>query len=251
MKKIAYCLYGQPRIYEYGFATINKLVEKYKNKYEFDFFFHANYDESLNGTYYKHSGYRHIENNDLLVKESTINDLIKLYKPKKFHYNIINSFDTDYIVNSKMYNNTPNKDKLNLYNFLSNLYSKYSVKQLLCEYDYNYDIVISSRFDILNEITLDLDKIEKDKLYCNYVSPQKYIADNIIITDYNIYCNYSNAFINLNNIINNDIIRDKIENYGCNYSFVIEPIVTSNIIYYYSNNYKSIITFVNEIPNFY
>ena len=67
MKKIAYCLYGQPRNYKDGFKVIHNLIEKYKNEYEFDFFFHTWFDSTMISNYYDVSSYRHISSDLILI----------------------------------------------------------------------------------------------------------------------------------------------------------------------------------------
>ena len=45
-EKIAFCLYGQPRIYKTGYQIYKKLMDD-NPQYDFDIFFHAWFDENI------------------------------------------------------------------------------------------------------------------------------------------------------------------------------------------------------------
>ena len=231
--KIAWCLFGQPRLYKNGFINILNFINKYPD-IQFDFFFHCWFDEKEIGNYYDHS-YRNPSRDELLIKPNTDIELLNLYKPKKYLFEKSKTFNTNPIQNSKIHQSTKAHEQKNYNNVLSNFYSKYTVNNLLQEYINNnnekYDLVISTRFDYLNNIVVDIKNINQNKLNIVHTNEQRIILnDSYIITNPNLFDIYSKAFINLSNIINNiDILNE-----GTKYettNFVPESLLTLNLIY--------------------
>lgn len=254
MKKIAYCLYGQPRNYEDGAIIINDLIQKYKGIYEFDFFFHTWFDPELINTYYSASAHRYINKESLLIKENTIQELIAIYNPKSYEYEKPMIFDTMYIQKSKMFLSTRPHDQININNTLSNLYSKYKLGCIFEKYMKNknseYEFVITSRFDITKTITIDLTTINPLKIYNMNVLPRIHLCDHILICGCELFQKYSNAYNNIENIMNNQRIQQIVDYIGAGYCFVIESIITCNMIYYYDGGIINSIVFTKDIPNF-
>jgi hypothetical protein len=232
--KVAWCLYGQPRLYNKGFENISKFINKY-NDIEFEFFIHCWWDKSDVGDYYKHS-YRNPSSEELLIRSNTDIDIINLYQPKKYLFEKSRFFKTNFINNSLMESYTKDYERLNYNNALSNLYSKYKVNDLLQNYINNnnvkYDLVISTRFDYLNDIIFDIKNVTFDKFYIvNNNESRLVINDSFIITNNNFFNIYSKTFINLNDIINNSEIMPKTLDLIHCFNFVPETILISNLIY--------------------
>lgn len=249
--KIAICLYGQPRLYKEGYDVIKDFME-YNDDCVFDLFFHTWYSENLVGQYYKCAPWRNINQQDLLIQANTIPNLIDLYKPKKFMYEPPKIFDANYI-NSQVYLNSSEIFKQNANNTLSALYSRQCVSCLLQNYSDNvgekYDIVISIRFDFLNKLNFKLNTMKNNKINGMNVLPRLYLADHIVITDFDNFIKYSNAFNNLDKIFINLEYKKYLEDIQCGYNFINESFTTANLLIYY-NNLQDIIHMNSDIPNF-
>lgn len=253
--KVAYCLYGQPRRIHDGFKSINDLVEKFKDTHEFDFFFHTWYDPNLVGKHYISSNYRHISQSELLVNENTINDLVRLYSPKKYEYEPPiqfyqdENFDKSDIMNSS---NRSDVTDVRKNNTLCYLYTNFKVKELLNAYcnetGTKYSFIISSRFDFLNNINIDLNIVNPQKIYAMPVGNRLYICSNLVICGPEIYNNFANAFININQIMNNVSCKQIAQEIGCGFCFVSEAAMTCNLILFY--NIKDVLVTHPGIPDF-
>jgi hypothetical protein len=106
-----------------------------------------------------------------------------------------------------------------------------------------------------NEINIDLNTIKPDYLYTRkdniFGIGRIYISDNLIIGDPNIYNNYSDAFINIEKIINNERVREITESIDCGFNFAVENVMTNNLILYYDYEINNKIVLHDDIPNFY
>ena len=122
------------------------------------------------------------------------------------------------------------------------------VKELFKKYyvdnNIDYKFIISSRFDYFSKITdyfskitINLNTIESDKLYCVNVLPRMYIYDI-----------YSNAYKNVDKMINNHYCKEVLNNIKCGFNFVPESIMTANIVLH-CKNVKDILFFSNDIPD--
>jgi hypothetical protein len=249
--KIAICLYGQPRLYKEGYSVIKDFME-HNDDCVFDFFFHTWYSESLVGQHYQCAPWRNIKQEDLLIKENTITNLIDLYKPKKFMYEPPKIFDANNYINSEIYINSSEIFKQNANNTLSALYSRNCVSCLLQSYVDNiekYDIVISIRFDFLNKLNFKLKTMQNNKINVMNVLPRLYIADNMVITNFDNFIKYSNAFNNLDKIFVNIEYKKYLEDIQCGYNFINESLTTANLLIYY-NDLRDVICMNSYVPNF-
>lgn len=250
--KIAICLYGQPRLYKQGYNIIREFIN-YNGEYNFDIFFHTWYDEKMIGQYYQCSPWRNIPQNELLIENNLIDNMIELYKPKKYLFESPKIFDMTDIKFTKIYNQSSEQLKTNANNTLSCIYSKYQISKILEEYvnqtNIRYDYVISIRFDFLNKLNFKIEEMQNNKINVMNVSPRLYIADNFIITNYNLFIQYSNAYVNLDKILKNNDYETYLNNIGCGYNFNSEVLVTVNLLIYYDDLYE-IICQHNKIPNF-
>jgi hypothetical protein len=247
--KIAICFSGQPRNYETGKLVIDNLI-KLNSNCEFDFFYHL-WHSTLDGIYYKPSTYRNIDSAQLLIKQETPDIINTYYKPKKYIIENPIIFETDYIKNSLMGKTLSQIEINNIDNAMSNIYSKYksslTLKNYVDENNVHYDFVLQIRFDFVNNINLNFNNLDKNKIYTACMS-RKYINDNIVIANYENFLLYSKSYENINEIINNENIKEKSFNFiGC-FGFVPEILLTCNLIYY--DLYDKIETNNGDIPNF-
>jgi hypothetical protein len=256
-KKIAICLYGQPRLYKNGYNTIKEFINMNK-KHTFDIFFHTWYDENLVGEYYKCGPWRNIPKNELLIESDVINNLINLYKPKDYEYETPIDFDLDIYSKTKMYLSDSKTNQDNINNTLSCMYSKYKVSKILEKYvndnNVTYDNVISIRFDFLNKMNFLIEDMKHNVINCMDVNnmnvkPRLYIPYNLIVTNYDLFIKYSSVYSNLLKIMDNDEIQEYIDSIGCGFRVVNESLLTANLKLYFDNLYE-IIYYNNKIPNF-
>jgi len=239
MAKIAYCLYGQPRNFAEGYKNIEKFVEKY----EVDFYYHT-WTLSKENSYYSHSEYRNIKNEDLKSDKNIKNNLNLLYNPKAYVFNETTYFDftkDDNFLNSIVYLNTLDKNKgERISHTLSNFYSKQQVRNLL--YDtiqkeqISYDFVIICRFDFLNEINFDLTNINKDKIYVSDIHRPRFIfSDAILLLNVENFLKLFDLYNNLPNLINNSEINSIVNSYDEHFVFVAESLLLANYLYNFKN----------------
>jgi hypothetical protein len=251
--KIAICFYGQPRLFKQGFEIIKNFIDC-NNEHSFDIFFHTWYDKNLVGQHYQCSPWRNIPQSQLLIDNNLIDNLIELYKPKKYLYESPITFDLTNIKNSKMYNESSDVIKTCTNNTISCIYSKYQVSKLLQDYitetDEKYEIVISIRFDILKKLDFKIEEMLNQKINTMNVLSRLYISDHIIITNYELFLQYSNTYENLDNILENINYKKYLDDIKCGYQFVVETLVTANLLIYHSNLYD-IIYLNDKIPCFY
>lgn len=153
--------------------------------------------------------------------DNVINDLINIYKPKLFKFEkSIDKFEIpDKILNSSVYKNSHEMLKSNINNTLSQCYSRNMVRNLLSEYvnktNKNYDMIVTSRFDFVNQINFQLQNIDKTKVYVsNFHYPKKRIADNFIILPQSTYLKWFDIFDNIENIINDREVELKMNQIG-------------------------------------
>uniref|UniRef100_A0A6C0DQ94 Uncharacterized protein n=1 Tax=viral metagenome TaxID=1070528 RepID=A0A6C0DQ94_9ZZZZ len=247
MLKIAYCLYGQPRNLEDGYNIISKFVENYN----VDFYYHTwtlNHENEV----YSHSNYRNIKIEEIKYDHDIINKINLLYKPKKYISELSKYFDYKNFENSLIFNNLECKDTNRISNTFSNFYSKQKVRDLLNETlekeKINYDLVIISRFDMLKEINIDLNLLDKNKIYVSNIHNPRYIfSDAILIMNVDNFLNLMNAYNNLENLMSNNSLNDLINSYNEKLVFAPENILFANYLYYFKN-FKDI-EYI-DLPNF-
>jgi hypothetical protein len=235
MVKIAYCLYGQPRNYLEGSKNIKKLVDKY----DVDFYYHTWTLSNENETYVT-SEYRNISVDDLKYDKDIINKINLLYKPKAYLHENSRFFtiDSDNIA----YSNTPdaNRKDFRISNTLSRFYSNQQVRNLLYDTIKNeqikYDFVITSRFDFLKEININLDDIDNEKIYVGNIHLPRYIfPDAILLLNVDIFFKLFNLYDNLPNLINNKEVSSLVESYNESLMIVPESLLFCNYLYYFKD----------------
>ncbi len=256
-KKAAICLYGQPRLYNKGYNYISKFIEENSKEYDIDIFIHTWWDTSVVGSYYKCSPWRNIQESDLIIDKDTINNLQKIYKPKVLLSEIPKTFNNDIakLENTELFKNTPQNLQNNINNYISNLYSKYKVCMLFQDYCKNnnteYDIIISSRFDILLDMNIKLDELISNKIYAYKVN-RFHLADHFIVfTNSDLFINYSNTYNNIGKINSSDECKLLSHNLNIDFKFNIEELITLNLGLYYSfETIINMVIFSDKINNF-
>jgi hypothetical protein len=254
--KIAFCFYGQPRLFRKGFENIREFC-RLNSDHEFDFFFHTWYDEIFVGKYYECSKFRNINPSELLIEKNLKEEIINLYSPKSYLFESPKIFDLESIKKSKLYELSNERVKLSIQNTLSNVYSKYTVSNILenfCNsYNIKYDLVISIRFDFLNKLDFIISKdINLNTINCVYCIDNLhriYVNDCIVVSNYINYIYYSKAYINIEKIINNEKFINYLKEIGCGNDFCPETIMTSNLFFYY-DDIKKIIYYNKSLKNF-
>jgi hypothetical protein len=98
------------------------------------------------------------------------------------------------------------KKKENMKNIVSQFYSRNRVRDTLETYikttNKQYDFVISTRFDFVAPITLDLHSLKPNILYTSNVNgTRQFIPDFFVISNVNDFLNFHNVYSNLPHII--------------------------------------------------
>jgi hypothetical protein len=254
--KIAYCLYGQPRRLLEGYNNITSFLNRHSN-ISVDFFYHAWFKhlDSNSDQYYDVASYRNISETEKKIDPDIIKKINELYKPMKYNYDEPKIFndDSQIITQSAVYINSDELIKNNLNNLISQMYSRQQVRDLLLEYleknkSIKYDYVITSRFDFIKKIDIDLNNLDSKYVYVSNINlPTKYIPDNFLISSQIVYLNMNNIYKNIEkfiNIENNNKIIRYIEKLEMNAEYML----FANYIYYYND--LSNIKYTNLIPNF-
>ncbi len=220
--KIAVCLYGQPRDYEYGYTCLKRLIEANPEN-TYDFFFHCWIDDNVT---YDCSPWRKIEQNTLYIKNQTdvMDRISDMYKPVSWLYEkpldktspgVMKEIET--IKQSKAYSNCSAIFQTNIFNIYSQLYSRGKARDIFYQHittsNAQYDVVITTRFDGWDfPCDLKIPTIEKKKLYLSSMHRPRYIIpDNFLFMSADVYVTVCNLFENMKRIINNDEIDIKMK----------------------------------------
>lgn len=239
--KIAICLFGQARDYKYGYTCINNFM-KDNNKNKYDFFFHCWIDDNIE---YETSPWREIDKKTLFIEHQNIvkNDIVQLYKPVSYLFEkpLDKNKETfliemEYIQKSIAYKNSSQVIQNNIYNIISQIYSRNKVKDLFEKYitntETNYDTVISTRFDgFAFPNNLEISNIQKNKIYASSIhKPRHLIPDHFLIIPPEIYINWFNIYKNIKNLINNKKIDEAMNNINEPLLINMEQLLLSNYL---------------------
>jgi hypothetical protein len=232
MLKIAYCFYGQPRNWENGIKNIMNFIKK--NSLDVDFYYHAyvHNDNEIMET----SPWRTIDKNTLKGDSQIIEKLNSILNPVQYSYDNPITFDLNIYQNTIAYKNTDSSHKKNINNILSQIYSISKVCELFKNHNNaninKYDFVITSRFDYLSPIIININELNKNNIYFSglhypriiipgnlwIISPEKYIK---------VFCFYDKLY----ELFNNDYILNFMKKYNENYFIGAEQIMTAVLIY--------------------
>jgi hypothetical protein len=246
--KVAWCLRGQPRDVLAGYSTIKSFIDKHPSIH-FDFFCHT-WHSSDKSYIYPVSSYRSIV--PIPQGLDIIKSIDTLYTPVEHYVQEPIDFDVSDIIPSLAVHNMSNINIINIKNTISNLYSQNKIRDILYEYVNRsgvlYDFVISSRYDLLKPITIDLRTLEFGKIYCaNMHSPRRVLIENIYILTMSIFFEVCSIYKNLKSIINSREIEQKLQACGEYLHFVPETLMTASLHYF---NYIDLLVLSPNIPDF-
>jgi len=247
--RVAYCLYGQPRRFKEGYNNIMNFLKKTPD-ITFDFFYHTWFDKNLKN--YECSPWRYIIEEELKVDLDIIENLNELYKPVSHFYEPPINFDTSSLTDTIIYKNS-NQWLINpVNNLLSQIHTRQAVRNLLDNYiketGIKYDLVITSRFDFLKEIHINLNHIDSSKLYTSRIlQPRHLITESFLITNVDMFIK---IFYNMmsNEIIDNKSLEKIINQYNENVNLTMESVFFTNFLH----KFKSLesVVYTDLIPNF-
>ena len=251
--KVAWCLFGQPRLYKKGYEIISNFIN-FNKDCTFDFFYHTWFDQSLAGTYYNCSTWRYIPIEDLLIENNLIENINNLYNPVSYMFEQPKVFDNEKYLKYHMLSSGKPEFIQNINNTISNVYSKYKSFEVLENHiektKEKYDIVISSRFDLLINFSLDLKTLDLNKIHTMVGGPNRlYISDHFVLSNFDMMKKYSSAYENLELFLSKTEYINYLNKIGAGPNFAVENIMTGNLLNYYDDLY-SIIYLDPQIPNF-
>jgi len=246
--RVAYCLYGQPRLFKEGHENIIKFLRKNPN-ITVDFFYHTWVDQNIE--YYECSPWRTISTEELKIDTNVVQKLNELYNPVSYHHESPIKFDTSFLMDTIVYKNSEQRLRAQSNNLISQIHSRQYVCDLLVKYievsGTIYDMVISSRFDFLREINIDLSQIDNKNLYTSCtLQPRQLIPEPFLITNVNTFTKIFNNM--MDEKINNQIIEKIVNHYGEQLNLTMEAIFFTNYLYHF-NNLENVI-YTSLIPNF-
>jgi len=227
--KVAYCLYGQPRYIEEGAINIINFVKRHPHV-KFEFYYHTWFDEDAIKSMQNQIDRR---GDTYKLYPEIIKRLTTLYNPVAFIYEKQINFTSNEYEHTLAYKNFDMKE--NTFIRLSQWYSRCAVRNILflnVKYkNRNYDLIISSRFDIKKPIDIDLTYLDKSKLYvADFRLPSYIIPDNILVMNQDMYFK---LFVSLHNFINSEIVEKRMKKYGLTYNLGMEELVCAAFLYNY------------------
>ena len=238
--KVAVCLYGQPRDYEYGHNCIHKLM-RLNDENIYEFFFHCWIDDNIK---YECSPWRKIDEKTLYIKNQieVKNEILELYKPISYVFEKPLDKTTPHVIaeiehikQSKAHSNgSSGHHQMNIFNIFSQMYSRGKVRDLFYEYittsTTQYDAVITTRFDGWDiPCDLKIPNIEKNKMYVSWAHQPRYvIPDNFLIMSPDVYTTFCNLYENVKRIINSDELDLKMKSVNEKLLFNSEEILLAS-----------------------
>lgn len=252
MLKIAFCLYGQPREYSKGYESIRKFLDRHDD-IEVDFYFHTWIPEAREeGAYFEASPWRKINRDSLRAESDAISKLNALYKPVDFSCHSPIVFRYEGLKNSICYKNTVNPRKIaNINNTLSQMYSRNTVRDLLEQNlaGRDYELVITTRFDHLKDVKLDLHKIDPQKFYVSdQLLPRKILPDNFAVTGIDNYLKIYNIYRDLPRMANDSALDREVKEHGEVFELNAEELLFASYLYQFGNVDK--VVYTDLIPCF-
>lgn len=241
--KIAYCLYGQPRMAQRGHDNIAAFVQNTS----VDFFIHMWHDTEK--THFDSSPWRSISAADLQIDKGAVPFVLDAYRPVSCQIEKPRTIDLPGIRESIMFQNSDEATRANLNNTLSQMYSKQCVRDLLSKRAHEYDLVIASRFDFVNPIRLNLATLQKDKLYiADFRLPQVIFPDNFVVSTPDMFLRTFNAYADLGETMNDRALHHTLNVHGEHAVMVTENILLATFLKHFS--VKNHVVFTQLIPDF-
>jgi hypothetical protein len=208
--KVALCLYGQPRRAQEGHAILSQFMRRHPDVH-FDVYLHTWYDPAQ--THYDASPWRPIPPADLRVHADVLDFVLHAYRPVAHRVEAPRTFEIPNMETSLLFENSGAAHRRNLNNYLSQLYSRQSVRDLLVTSGRTYDLVVGTRFDFLNPIALDLHAVDPASLHvANFHLPRKLFPDNFLVASPDIFAHLFDAYQGLPSIMNDAQLLQRIQN---------------------------------------
>jgi len=198
---------------------------------------------------FKYDSLRDLNEKEAAQLENIVSTINNLYnpvayiteEPRTFDYNEYK--DTLAVQNLEKVSHKMGRTKeVHFSNTMSQMYSRNKVRDLLDSTIKNkniaYDFVIMIRFDYFNTIPINLYEIDTSVIIVsNYMRPRKLVGDNILILPVQAFLDIFNIYKNLDYIMNNEEINQKMMANGEYFFCSPEEMVTASI-YYTNNIYK-------------
>jgi hypothetical protein len=255
--RLALCFFGQPRLLEEGYPQLSAFIKGHQDKYDIDIFVHTWWDVSMVGKLYKCSPWRNLTPKELTIREDTIDIIRRMYEPKRLEYEAPRDFSLEHteLMKTSFYQSSPGHITNNLPNTLSNLYSKYKVSELLNTYceemNQTYDVVVSSRFDMLRNVPLQIEDCLVNKIYGLLMAGRFIIVDHFLVfTNQQLFTEYSCTFKNIRTIIESERCAMGGPRLGMSVSLNLEELITFNMLLYHDvDTLYNIVILTYDIPN--
>lgn len=245
--KVAFCLYGQPRLAQRGHENIAAFVRRQHADVSFDFFFHVWHDP--NKTHYDASPWRKIPDNELCIDKDLIPFLLDAYRPVMWEMESPKTLDMNGIEKSILFQRSNVPQKRNVNNTLSQLYSRQCVRNLVLQSNNIYDMIVTSRFDFLNPVEVDLQTLDPSKIYVSDLHvPRKVFPDNFFISNPTIFFSMFNSFTDLPNMMNDQALHQTMQALGEQADLGVESILFASFLKHFSPEDK--VVYTREIPDF-
>ena len=233
--KVALCLHGKPRDLERGHAVLQRFMKKHTNT-TFDVYLHAWTED-----------------------RETEQKILDLYKPVSHKFEQQIEFDVEVYKNTIAYKNSDitkeviydenrclsNPNKPYVFVILSQRYSRNECQKLVLN---EYNCVVSTRYDFLNEILFNLEEEDLRKIYVASDHGYRIIFnDNFIVFPYIAYKKISSSYEILFDIYNNSEIESIMKSFNEKLYINSEETLLASLIY---NNYLKDVVKTNKIPDF-
>lgn len=244
--KVAYCLYGQPRLAQRGHNNITAFLKR--QNVTVDFYFHVWHDPTK--THFDSSPWRAIPADELEIKKDTIRFLLDAYMPTLCQIECPRTLDVPAIQESIMFHNSDHITRTNLNNTLSQMYSKQRVRDLVAPRAHEYDLIIASRFDFVKPIELDLKRLNPSKMYvADFRLPQTIFPDNFVVCNPNMFLRVFGAYADLEIMMNDRTLHHKMKSFhGEQAVLITENILFASFLRHFS--VQDHVVFTPLIPDF-
>jgi hypothetical protein len=234
--RVAICIHGKPRFYEKGYAVLERFMKKHTGII-FDIYLHAWVDT------------KEVEN-----------ELLSIYNPVAYHFEEQREFDIELYKYTIAYKNSnihrikgfdasrniqEKAQKTSCWVSISQIYSRYICKGLVKG---EYDCVVTTRYDFLNDIDLDLNEIDLSMIYTNSCHvPRFLLNDNFLVFPLDKYKNVMNMYELLPTILNSKDVLSKMTEINEVLHINIEEILLASILFH---NYEMYVIQTPLIPDF-
>lgn len=224
--KIALVLYGQPRDYERGHATISA----YLKGADVDVFYHC--WTLKDAETFVAANWRPIDPKTLHYTSSVPDRLRELYRPVAYAYEV----QTDKAIagfsytDTHAYANTFGQKRDNSRNVMFQMYSRTKARHLFAEYvassGTRYDAVLTTRFDIGRMPTIPLERLDLTKTYVSDIHrPRHILPDNCIIAPPQVYLDWFTIYDDLPVRLNDRSLAREVQSLGERFEINAEEVI--------------------------